>query len=268
MREGDDADFWHPNADPGTVAPIGQGYLHVQSRLRVTTDGGHSILAVNDPEHTTRFGRVPRSDGTEEASVDDGRGAEWEPSHASPGGTSASAARTAGAAAPPCTQSSEKAKQAASPMEPVADGTQTSAQVTNTTSPSPPILERTSLSSNHPAEKALHPSAEEYQSAPPVFVLDGDLHKFRPLVAYLQQNLTSGPKGPILVKTTRKYFADKAPQAYGNTIDDVLNEALQLGLIQYAPSARLQIQLVPRAEYRLEEAVKLKPVRASTFFVC
>lgn len=38
-------------------AAIGQGYLHVQSRLRVTRDGGHSILAVPDAG-ATRLGRV------------------------------------------------------------------------------------------------------------------------------------------------------------------------------------------------------------------
>ena len=41
------------------VMPLGQGYLLVRSRLRVSRDGGHSILAVNDPSVTTRFGRVP-----------------------------------------------------------------------------------------------------------------------------------------------------------------------------------------------------------------
>lgn len=33
---------------PGVVAPFGQGYIHVQSRLRVTSDGGRSILAMQD----------------------------------------------------------------------------------------------------------------------------------------------------------------------------------------------------------------------------
>lgn len=39
-------------------APIGQGYLHVQSRLRITRDGGHSILAVPD-SGAIRLGHVP-----------------------------------------------------------------------------------------------------------------------------------------------------------------------------------------------------------------
>ena len=46
----------------GAIAPFGQGYLHVQSRLRVTRDGGHSILAVGGPAGTTRLGRVSARD--------------------------------------------------------------------------------------------------------------------------------------------------------------------------------------------------------------
>lgn len=40
------------------MAPLGQGYLFVRSRARVTVDGGHSILAISDPTVTTRLGRV------------------------------------------------------------------------------------------------------------------------------------------------------------------------------------------------------------------
>ncbi|GJE88159.1 hypothetical protein PsYK624_042420 [Phanerochaete sordida] len=47
--------------DAGTVAPLVQGYLLVRSRQRVTRDGGHSILAVQDPESTTRLPRAPFS---------------------------------------------------------------------------------------------------------------------------------------------------------------------------------------------------------------
>ena len=42
----------------GAIAPFGQGYLHVQSRLRVTRDGGCSILAVDDLASTTRLERA------------------------------------------------------------------------------------------------------------------------------------------------------------------------------------------------------------------
>ena len=39
---------------------LGQGYLHVQSRMRLTRDGGHSILAVDGSlgRVTTRLKRV------------------------------------------------------------------------------------------------------------------------------------------------------------------------------------------------------------------
>lgn len=40
------------------VAPFGQGYLVVQSRQRITRDGGHSFLAARDEDTHTRFGRV------------------------------------------------------------------------------------------------------------------------------------------------------------------------------------------------------------------
>lgn len=41
----------------GRVVPLGQGFLVVHSRLRITRDGGHSLLAVRDPEITTRLSR-------------------------------------------------------------------------------------------------------------------------------------------------------------------------------------------------------------------
>ncbi len=50
----------------GIVAPLGQGYLLVRSRFRVTRDGGHSILAVSDPDSTTRIRPVS---GREDAGV-------------------------------------------------------------------------------------------------------------------------------------------------------------------------------------------------------
>ncbi|KAI0344940.1 hypothetical protein BDW22DRAFT_1469295 [Trametopsis cervina] len=47
----------------GLVSNLGQGYLQVRSRLRLTRDGGHSLLAVADPEHTTRLDRVSARSG-------------------------------------------------------------------------------------------------------------------------------------------------------------------------------------------------------------
>ena len=41
-----------------SVSPLGQGFLFVRSRARVTVDGGHSLLAIRDPATTTRLGPV------------------------------------------------------------------------------------------------------------------------------------------------------------------------------------------------------------------
>ncbi|EKM56167.1 uncharacterized protein PHACADRAFT_184852 [Phanerochaete carnosa HHB-10118-sp] len=85
--------------DAGIVAPLSQGYLHVQSRLRVTRDGGQSILAVSDPESTTRLGRVP-GQGAASEGTNIGQHAE---------GTSAPAdPPPAEAAAPPDSHGAEK----------------------------------------------------------------------------------------------------------------------------------------------------------------
>lgn len=42
------------NGENDMIAPLGAGYLIVQSRLRITRDGGHSLLAVADAEFSTR----------------------------------------------------------------------------------------------------------------------------------------------------------------------------------------------------------------------
>ena len=41
-----------------SVVPLGQGYFLVRSRLRITRDGGQSLLAVADAGYTTRLQRV------------------------------------------------------------------------------------------------------------------------------------------------------------------------------------------------------------------
>lgn len=45
------------------VVPLGQGFLLVRSRLRITHDGGHSLLSVQVPADTTRPGRVAAGSG-------------------------------------------------------------------------------------------------------------------------------------------------------------------------------------------------------------
>ncbi|THG98001.1 hypothetical protein EW026_g4117 [Hermanssonia centrifuga] len=53
-----------------SVAAIGEGHLIVRSRQRVTRDGGHSLLAVRNPETTTRLGRVARDPTNEDTRAD------------------------------------------------------------------------------------------------------------------------------------------------------------------------------------------------------
>lgn len=52
------------------VGTLGQGYLHVRSRLRITRDGGHSRLAVRDASNTTRLDRVSIRDSPAKKTVD------------------------------------------------------------------------------------------------------------------------------------------------------------------------------------------------------
>lgn len=47
-----------PHHNTTSVGMLGQGYLVVRSRLRLTLDGGHSLLAVTTPGMSTRLGRV------------------------------------------------------------------------------------------------------------------------------------------------------------------------------------------------------------------
>lgn len=52
-----DADYVWPEpriSNGGQIVPLVSGYLVVKSRLRITRDGGHSILAVKDDEFDTR----------------------------------------------------------------------------------------------------------------------------------------------------------------------------------------------------------------------
>jgi hypothetical protein len=60
LHSGDDLEDLLSGTDVGQrAAPLGQGYLIVQSRLRITRDGGHSLLAVADSAAHTRVRRAP-----------------------------------------------------------------------------------------------------------------------------------------------------------------------------------------------------------------
>lgn len=58
VKEVVDADDDFEDLEPRRVAALGQGYLLVRSRLRITCDGGQSLLAVADDRTPTRLGPV------------------------------------------------------------------------------------------------------------------------------------------------------------------------------------------------------------------
>lgn len=43
----------------GGVTPFGSGYMVVRSRLRITRDGGHSLLAVSKPDESSAVASLP-----------------------------------------------------------------------------------------------------------------------------------------------------------------------------------------------------------------
>ena len=225
--------------DVGTVAPIGQGYLHVQSRLRVTRDGGHSILAVNNPASTTRLGRVagPGKEPAAPYSAWSGVEASWS-TDGRAGGTSAPAEPPAEAAAPPEPHPPTWSNaEAASSFE----GVQPNPVVSPAAQPNP--LPNSAVPQTAPAA-----SAPSLSTSPPVFELVGELARFKPLMDYIRPRL-SKPQYTLTVKNIRKGF-DSRPHVYGSGIDEVIAEAVQRGLlIQPVRDGNAIVGLVPGATY-------------------
>ncbi|EKM56169.1 uncharacterized protein PHACADRAFT_209653 [Phanerochaete carnosa HHB-10118-sp] len=249
--------------DAATVAPIGQGYFHVQSRLRVTRDGGHSILAVSDPESTTRLGRVPGG-GKGKERAEPVSFPDWGSANASAsvptdgdraGEAPAPAETPAEAAAPPGLHRSMEATTLASdssPSDALADpvtltpespavqppdvpqqSEQTEAPMPTVSTPAPSVSDTTASPS----------------TSPPVFKLVGDLARFTPLIDYVRQRL-SNPQFVLTVKNIRRGFSDTQPLVYGNDIDQVVDEAVQRGLLlRQAHNAQPAVALVPGAIY-------------------
>jgi hypothetical protein len=61
----DDSDHCDAPIQTGAIAPLGPGYLLVKSRLRITRDGGHSMLAVKGSSLNSRIGPVASRSGAE-----------------------------------------------------------------------------------------------------------------------------------------------------------------------------------------------------------
>lgn len=299
VRESDTGS-WHSEADSGVgssdsdsigaVAPIGQGYLHVQSRLRVTRDGGHSILAVNDPTDTTRLGRVPGNEKGQAQPEEAASSAEAPEapqakasSHTSAGGTSASAGKAAEAAAPPTHQPAPRAETknpyVSSQPQPAKAAQSSQVKVENDTlavilRPTPLISVvklppvQPSPSPPPPATDLKAPVTAAPETAnstkpspgPTVFLLTGDMSKFRPLIAYLQERLAEGVN-QVKLQTVRKHLGLDHYNIYEKNFEVILEGAVKHGLVQHVltRTGKAKIKLNPNAEYRKDGVAKPVP---------
>lgn len=185
---------------------IGQGFLHVQSRLRITRDGGHSILAVPDPSGTTRLGRVSASAGKPPSGTGVASGIGNQPGHGGPGGTPA-----------PTGQAPTGASVPSGPKH--QDFDQMSVSDTSTASSADFQTEVPASVYSPPASSSTNPGASTNA-------------EFKPILAYLEWKRTEFQCGALSVKNVRKYFTNLKPNPYlGKKIEDVIHRAEQRGLL-------------------------------------
>lgn len=179
----------------GTVIPLGLGYFVVRSRYRVTRDGGHSLLAVDDPTLTTRLGRVS---GRPEGAAAPAAGAS----------TAAAAAVPAGSADPS--------------RLPASGGTATTAHQAATNS-------NVSASVTQPTVTT-KPSAF---AGSPIIRKDATKVSTVPLVNYMRAQYKSGFNA-INITTVQRHFRQKEPKAYaGNdAVDRAISLAISAGVLQ------------------------------------
>jgi hypothetical protein len=323
LRDADsNASTWDNDSGLGSseaaasVAPFGQGYLLVQSRLRVTRDGGHSILAVRDPKSTTRLDPVSGKSDTVPVPANGVR--EPAPSSgASTSGTSAPTVASVGAPAPPAPQARnspkpEKGSGAANtgtvpftwtPLKPIpiwsppVVPTPPVSQAASSPKPdkgknvagtvpvpsmlippktvptsSPSVVRSDSIATEStvtpPGMKSRDPPSSVTptpvapQSTPialqtsPVAVttlsLTGNLRRFQPLVEYLQKRETQGHT-QTQIKRVRQHFDEGDRAVYGDDFENVLNEALTQGIVEFGSSVggKARIQLPPNVAFRM-----------------
>ncbi|GJE88158.1 hypothetical protein PsYK624_042410 [Phanerochaete sordida] len=239
--------------DAGAVAPLAQGYLVVQSRLRVTRDGGHSILAVCDPEGTTRLGRVP---GAARSEVPAGPGAGWGEASgwsAGPGAGWGYASTGWGAHSGGASASAGDPADASVPSEVHSSDTGT-------------VYEDQPFDTLDTAV----PAAVEHPGAGPVFDLTGDLARFRPLMEYVLALFTT-PCNMRSINNICNGLTKKQPHVYGAEVRKIVEEAVQLGLLHQPPCAKGKptVMLVQGATYKLTSkttvtAPSTSPVDAGT----
>lgn len=217
------------SSEARTVTQLGEGYMLVQSRLRITRDGGHSILAVRKATQTTRVG--VGLDFNPAGSFEKGRdvGPSGASSFVSASGTSASANRPAGSVAPPPPPYSE-AKAAPSGSTPSSSAVRAASvvqQLTEIATEASSTMDADSRSStpttDRGAEGASGNDTSNALSGPSVFVMANlELRKFHPLVEFMQKVFRE--ENLWRVKTQR------IRNALGLEPDDV-TRACELGIV-------------------------------------
>ena len=261
---GSDSTPWHSESDSGvahsddagTVEQLGAGYLHVQSRLRVTRDGGHSVLAVRDPTRTTRVGLgsagVPEDWGTPGESW---QGRTDRQSSASTGGSPAPTGVPAEAAAPPAPHPRYPTTNAFTQATTLAVIRRPASPLTRR-SPSP-SHDSTSLSFTTAADSSGDPEAQTPEADSSS--LTGGLEKLGPLVEFLREKHDLGI-AQVLVKTVRKHFDQDHRHVYGDDFQGALNQAIRAGIVEFAPkkTGNAKILLKPGAQYTSKRVVHLK----------
>ena len=236
---------WGPETEAGqprtegTVLPIGQGYFFVRSRYRVTRDGGHSLLAVDDPAATTRLGRVSGKKGMEPASGHGDAMRAWDASeivHPTP---------TVAVLPPSYSQAS---------MQPPPGLVRANPQSPQIIPSVPPIpLNSTTASHIEPFSQPItSTSIQSPQSIPTeatTITLAGDLYRFTPIVQYMQMVRGSGGKPSIPIATVQRRVPGRAPGMYNNpnALAADIENAISRGVI--ARTSSKKIQLIPGAHY-------------------
>lgn len=199
------------------VAPIGPGYFHVHSRSRVTRDGGHSILAIPDPDSTTRIGRVhTRSDSrASESTVNVGS----DEGH----GSGSAPAKTPAATAPPSALFP--------PTPPMHRGSDSASTVQPPKRASQPAVPH---AGKHVEPEAKMPNAKVGPTQPSR-VVDMSAHgTFLPLLRFVLGVLKPGDTTKIKITMIQQWFSTNMPQVYGTKLTafkKLCHNAVKLGLL-------------------------------------
>ncbi|KAI0314555.1 hypothetical protein OF83DRAFT_1136202 [Amylostereum chailletii] len=196
----------------GGVAPFGQGYLLVKSRLRVTRDGGHSLLAVRDSAITTRLDRVqaqvlsPQATQPSAGAIERSQAVPPKPST----GTKLTSAGSTSSALPRARNTPSDGRP---PLQPV----QKSGQIGLVSSKSVP----------HPAKTKAHGSQ-------PAVGVSSQKSLYEPLLRHLRKQAAAG-EVRVTFKATRTHFLREEPEAYGikkSRLNHLFETAATMGLVR------------------------------------